>query len=120
MKVYELTLPLGPSDNVYKRHTRTGHTFLADEVYSFRDEVALAVRLAKLPKLEGDLWIVSRIYQKTKRMVDAHNYGKCLYDALQHAGLFENDVQLKSSALLWSGIYSGGKCEVIIGVMDAS
>ena len=112
---YFLDLPLGPSDNHY--YGRVGHrTFIKPEGVAFRQQVALAVRMAKLPKLEGDLCMVVRVFAKTKhKKFDPLNRAKALCDALVLAGLMEDDSQLKDSRFIYGGVVQGGRCEVMIG-----
>jgi crossover junction endodeoxyribonuclease RusA len=120
MNSYELVLPLGPSDNHY--YGQHGHRkYIKPAGVAFRQEVALAVRLAKLPKMEGDLCMVVRVYAKTKhKLFDPLNRAKALCDALTHAGLMEDDSQLKDSRFIYGGVSPPGRIEVLIGELYAS
>ena len=118
MNSYELVLPLGPSDNNY--YGQHGHRkYIKPAGVLFRQEVALAFRLSKMPKLTGRVCIVARIYPKTKAVTDILNRAKALCDALQHAGVFDDDGQIDDAQLIRGHVVPGGRCEVMIGVFDA-
>lgn len=118
MKSYSLTLPLSPTINSYygaKGNTR----WIKPAGVAFRAEVALAVRLQKLPKLDGRIWLCVRVCPRDKRAQDLDNRIKSLQDALQHAGLFDNDSQIDHLEVKRGAVTPGGRCEILIGVMDA-
>lgn len=118
MIVYELTLPLPPSDNHLYTVAR-GRKILSAAGRTYRDEVWLAVKLAKLPKLEGNLWIIARMFPKTKHIkFDATNRAKALHDALTYSGLIGDDCQLKEAKQIADKPVPGGRCEVLIGVLE--
>lgn len=69
----------------------------------------------------GGLIIVSvTIYPPDKRKRDVDNVLKCLLDALQHAGVFENDNQISKLVVERKGhlegyeVVKGGRVEVLI------
>jgi crossover junction endodeoxyribonuclease RusA len=121
MKTYSFTLPLGPSDNDYYGSVKgTGgrKRYIKPAGVAFRQEVWLALKLAKIPKLTGRLWVTVRIFPKTRGRTDPLNRAKALMDAMQHAGLYDDDEQLDDSRFIRSPVFSGGKCEVMIGEID--
>lgn len=116
---YALTLPLGPTINHY--YGAAGHRrYIKPAGVAFRQAVALAVRLQKLPKLEGRLWISMRVNPRDRRKTDIDNYAKAGIDALMHAGLFQDDSQVDHLEIKRGPVISGGSMEILIGVIDAS
>lgn len=114
--IYQFDIPLPPTINTY--YGARGNTrYIKPAGVAFRQEVALAVRLAKLPKLVGRLSIVLRIYPRDKRVQDIDNRIKAALDALMHAGLFEDDSQFDDVRAIRDRVVPGGKCEVMIGGM---
>lgn len=118
MNSYELVIPLPPTVN--HAYGSSGHRrYLKPAGVAFRQEVALAVRLAKLTKLEGRLWLSMRVYPRDRRTSDLDNRIKSAQDALMHAGLFDDDSQIDHLEVKRGPIVRGGRCEVLIGVMNA-
>lgn len=114
MKTYAITLPLSPTFNTY--YGASGNRrYIKPAGVAFRQEVALAVRLQKMPKLEGRLWISLRVCPRDKRLQDIDNRVKAALDAMMHAGLFEDDSQVDHLEVKRGPIVSGGRLEVVIG-----
>jgi crossover junction endodeoxyribonuclease RusA len=116
---YSLTLPLSPSINHYYQRTSSGGVRISDKGQYFRTEVRNAVVQSKMPKLKGRLCLVVRIFPADRRLSDLDNRLKSLGDSLQHAGAFENDNQIDEWQVTRGPIVSGGRIEVMIGVIDA-
>lgn len=114
MTVHQLTLPLGPSDNGYYTVAR-GRKILSAAGRAYKEEVGWIVKQLKLKKLEGDLWIVARFFPASARRFDATNRAKALHDALNDAGLFDDDSQIKDAQQKTDRITKGGRVEVLIG-----
>ena len=115
---YELTIPLPPTVN--HAYGTSGHRrYLKPAGVEFRQQVALAVRLAKLTKLEGRLWLFMRVYPRDRRAIDLDNRVKACQDALQHAGVYEDDSQIDHLEVKRGPVTPGGRCELTIGVIDA-
>lgn len=77
------------------------------------------MRLAKLAKLNGRIWLSMRIFPRDRREIDLDNRVKAVQDALQEAGLFDNDSQIDHLEVKRGTIVQGGKCEVLIGVIES-
>ena len=119
MKIYELTLPLSPSINHYYQRTRTGGVRISDAGQEFRWQVLQAVKQAKIPKLEGRIWMVVRVCASDRRLQDIDNRIKSCLDSLQAAGAFVNDEQIDDIQLKRGPIVKGGRLEVMLGEIDA-
>lgn len=118
MNSYSLTLPLPPTINTYYG-SNGNRRYIKPAGVAFRQEVALAVRLLKMPTLTGRLWVSVRVFPRDRRLQDISNRIKALEDALQHAGAFLNDEQIDHIEADRDKIFSGGKCEVLIGEINA-
>lgn len=114
MKLYSLTLPLAPTINTYYGASGT-RRYIKPAGMAFRQEVAFKVRLERLPKLTGRLWVSMRVCPRDKRQQDIDNRVKATLDALMHAGLFEDDSQVDELEVKRGPIVSGGRLEVMIG-----
>ena len=113
----KLTLPFPLTVN--HMWGQSGHRkYLKEETVVFRNEVSEAVAEQGI-KLEGRLAIFVSLYAPTKRQYDIDNRLKGLLDALQHAGVFDDDEQID---WLWVGrkqVVRGGMCKVVIVQADA-
>lgn len=118
MNSYELVLPLPPTINTYYG-SNGNRRYIKPAGVVFRQEVALAVRLAKLTKLEGRLWLSMRVYPRDRRVQDIDNRLKAGIDALMHSGLFDDDSQIDHLEVKRGPVVPGGRCEVLIGVINA-
>lgn len=116
---YSLILPLGPSDNSYYG-SNGNRRYIKPAGVAFRQEVAIAVKQSKMPKLTGRLCLVARIYPKTRATTDVANRAKALCDALMLAGAFEDDGQIDDIQFIRGPVVSGGRCEVLIGEINVS
>ncbi|HQR20072.1 MAG TPA: RusA family crossover junction endodeoxyribonuclease [Burkholderiaceae bacterium] len=110
-----LTLPLPVSKNRKYRRGSDGRPKLARAVVTFREEVWLAVKQAHLRKITGPCRAEVVIHPRDARAIDAHNYTEQLYDALERAGLIENDRQFTDCHVrLGEIVRPAGACEVTI------
>lgn len=115
---YELTLPLSPTINTYYG-SAGNRRYIKPAGVAFRQEVALRVRLSKMPCLTGRLWLSIRVFPRDRRMQDISNRIKSLEDALQHAGAFVNDEQIDHLEVDRGPVTPGGRIEVMIGELSA-
>ncbi|WP_159137369.1 RusA family crossover junction endodeoxyribonuclease, partial [Citrobacter braakii] len=53
-------------------------------------------------------------YPPDARRRDIDNYNKALFDALTHAGIWEDDSQIKRMLVEWGPIVPKGKVEITI------
>ena len=101
-----LALPLPPSVNHYWRHVGS-RTILSKEGRIYRETVGKEV-LVQWPRdtlrpLTGRLKVVIRAMMPDRRRRDLDNLLKSLLDALQHAGVYEDDSQIDDLRIYRSG-----------------
>ena len=111
-----LTLPFPPSGNTYYRNFR-GRMVLSAAGRKYRERVAEIVA-EQGKKQFGRLAMFATLYPPTKRTYDADNRIKALQDALQFAGVFDDDEQIDALAIFKDEVIKGGMCKVVIVQAD--
>ncbi len=103
-----LTLPFPPSVNTYWRAPNKGplkgrHLISAKgREYQSTACAAIIEQLRRLPKPTTASASVEIIfYPPDARRRDLDNYNKALFDALTHAGVWEDDSQVKRMLVEW-------------------
>ena len=111
-------LPLPPSMNSYWRNFR-GRTILSKAGRQFKADVSKAVIAQNVPKL-GLQRIKVRIhlFPKDRRKIDIDNRLKACLDAMQDAGVYDDDEQIDYLTIQRAAIKSGGGVTVAIEVID--
>lgn len=113
-----LTLPYPPTVNHYwkssvKRVTANKSrvvTRVSEKGKAFAEHVFWLVREQKAnQKLQGNLKIEVNIYVPDNRRRDIDNLCKSLFDALQKAGVYLDDTQIKDYRMIHCGVVKGGK-----------
>ncbi|KAF0789006.1 crossover junction endodeoxyribonuclease, partial [Salmonella enterica subsp. enterica serovar Worthington str. BCH-3008] len=104
----KLALPFPPSVNTYWRHPNkgpfAGKSLISVAGRKFRSATCAAIieQLRRLPKPTSTHAAVEIIlYPPDKRIRDLDNYNKALFDALTHAGVWEDDSQVKRMLVEW-------------------
>ncbi|EGT4305874.1 hypothetical protein AUM89_10820 [Cronobacter sakazakii] len=117
----KLTLPFPPSVNTYWRAPNKGplagrHLISANgRAYQSDACAAIIEHLRKLPKPSSALAAVEIIlFPPDARRRDIDNYNKALFDALTHAGIWEDDSQIKRMLVEWGPVVKKGKVEITI------
>ncbi|HAT1569292.1 TPA: RusA family crossover junction endodeoxyribonuclease [Kluyvera cryocrescens] len=116
-----LVLPFPPSVNTYWRAPNKGplagrHLVSADG-RKFQSAACAAIieQLRRLPKPSTEQAAVEiTIYPPDARRRDLDNYNKALFDALTHAGVWEDDSQVKRMLVEWGPITPKGRVEITI------
>lgn len=91
--------------------SKTGRQFKAD--------VSECVIAQKVPKLGIQrLKVLIYLHPRDKRKIDLDNRLKACLDALQDAGVFDNDEQIDHLTIQRATIKSGGGATVAIEVID--
>lgn len=117
----KLTLPFPPSVNTYWRAPNKGplagrHLIsAAGRKYQSDACAAIIEQLRRLPKPSTTPAAVAiTLFPPDLRRRDLDNYNKALFDALTHAGVWEDDSQVKRMLVEWGPVVSKGKVEITI------
>ena len=119
----KLTLPFPPSVNTYWRAPNSGplkgrHLISAKgRAYQSAACAAIIEQLRRLPKpstVPASVEII--LFPPDARRRDIDNYNKALFDALTHAGIWEDDSQIKRMLVEWGPVTPKGKVEITIGL----
>ena len=116
-EVLSIGLPFPPSVNHYYR--RAGHTIhISAQGKRYRETVgALLIGESGFTSERLNMHIAVWVPDKRKR--DVHNYHKGLIDALQHAGMYDDDEQIDKLTIERMGIRKGGAVIVSIEEREA-
>jgi crossover junction endodeoxyribonuclease RusA len=113
-----LKLPYPPSVNHYWGQVGS-RKFLGKKGKEFREEVFLCALNARKGALNGRLEVKVYLYPPDKRKRDIDNVLKSLLDALEHAGVYENDSQIDKLCITRREVVPQGSCHVDIVVIDS-
>jgi crossover junction endodeoxyribonuclease RusA len=108
------SLPFPPSMNTYWRNFR-GRTIISKNGREFREAVIKYVIDNNIPKF-GDkkLKITLILRPRDKRKIDIDNRIKAVLDALEHAGVFDDDFQVDHIEMIRGENIKGGLLHVVI------
>ena len=113
-----LALPWPPSVNHYYRHVGP-RVLISKDGRRYREAVEAVARRAGCPRLEGPVAMKGRFHPPDKRRRDLDNVGgKALIDALQGAGLFTDDCQIKRISLEMLEPVENGLCIIELENID--
>ncbi len=109
----EFVLPFPPSVNRYYRHVGY-RTLLSREGREYRRQVysLLAGRVGQ--PLSGPLEVQLDLYPPDRRRRDWDNFQKAIWDALQHAGVYHDDSQVKRAVVEMHEPDRASRAEIII------
>ncbi|EMA1799446.1 RusA family crossover junction endodeoxyribonuclease [Cronobacter turicensis] len=117
----KLTLPFPPSVNKYWRAPNkgplAGRHLISAKGRAYQSEACAAIieQLRKLPKPSSAPAAVEIfLFPPDARRRDIDNYNKALFDALTHAGIWEDDSQIKRMLVEWGPVTPKGKVEITI------
>ena len=111
-------LPLPPSVNTYWRNFR-GRTILSKAGRQFKADVSECVIDQNVPKLgNARLDVTIFLHPRDKRKIDLDNRLKSCLDAIQDAGVYDDDEQIDSLTIHRGAIKSGGGVRVVIRTID--
>lgn len=115
-----ITLPLPPSMNSYWLRSSRG-MFLSAAGRKFRQQVAEIIAERECLKFgTARLFMAVRLSMRDRRASDLDNRLKALCDALEHAGVFDDDEQIDELHVLRGPILKGGECRVMISVREGA
>lgn len=86
-----LVLPLPPSTNRLYSRSRAGGVYLNPKIRQFRAVVAEIAMVHGVKTIEGRFRAKVTLHPADARKFDGDNREKSLWDALQHAGVIEDD-----------------------------
>ena len=107
-------LPWPPSGNASFRITRSGGRYTSKEVKAYRDEVFVIWKRLKATKRAGRLSVHITAYPPDKRPRDLDNIAKTTLDAMQHAGVYDNDSQIDVLLVRRGLLVKNGLLQVVI------
>lgn len=117
----KLVLPFPPSVNTYWRAPNkgplAGRHMVSDDGRKYQSAACAAIieQLRRLPKPSAELAAVEiTLYPPDARRRDLDNYNKALFDALTHAGVWEDDSQVKRMLVEWGPVVPKGRVEITI------
>ncbi len=118
MHTLKATLPYPPTVNHYWLRTRRG-VRISDGGRAYRRRVRGI--LAGVPTLPGRVAVAITVFPPdVPRKRDLDNLLKGLLDALEHAGVYEDDSQIDLIRIEWGGEpVPGGRVEVAVVPMAA-
>ena len=112
-----LQLPLPPSVNAYWRNFH-GRIILSKAARDYKAEVFDYVAINCIPSFkDARLQAIITIFPRDKRVIDLDNRLKSLFDALEWAGVFNNDNQFDKIEIARGSIKSGGGCTIVIATL---
>lgn len=107
-----IELPLPPSVNSYWRKSPRG-MYITKQGKDFRQDVAEIIAASDAVKFgTARLYMAVRMCMRDKRGSDLDNRLKALCDALEHAGVFDDDEQIDGLSVTRGPIVKGGRCYV--------
>ena len=115
-----LSLPLPPSVNSYRTVYR-GMMRLSKEGRAFKAAVSDYVVEYRVPKLgDSKLRVSMVLFPRDKRKIDIDNRIKAVLDALQDAGVFNDDFQVDELSIVRGKTIKGGAIRVLIEQIETS
>ncbi len=108
-----LTLPYPPSVNHYWGVSGK-QRFIGKKGKEFRIAVSEACLDAQVQTMDGRLAVHVAIWPPDNRKRDVDNILKPLLDAMEHAGVYENDSQIDELHIIRREPVKGGSCSVVI------
>ena len=114
-----LVLPFPPSGNTYYRSIRMGRScrvLLSKRGREYKQTVSDMIAAIDEPAfpLTTRLGISIMLHAPTRRKCDLDNYTKALFDALESAGVIENDNQFDVMTVKRGEVIRGGRAIVHI------
>ena len=116
-----LILPFPPSVNTYWRAPNSGplkgRHLISAKGRAFQSAACAAIieQLRRQPNPSSEAAAVDIVlFPPDKRRRDIDNYNKALFDALTHAGVWEDDSQVQRMQVEWGPVTPGGKVDITI------
>lgn len=116
---HTLTLPYPPSLNHYWRAVN-GRMLISKAGREYRQAVGYIVLGTRIRKMDGRLQVSIYVYPPDRRRRDLDNIQKPLLDALEHAGVYDDDSQIDVLHTQRGSVQKGGAVRVEIGELKTS
>jgi crossover junction endodeoxyribonuclease RusA len=113
IRTYELPWP--PSVNHYYVRARNGHIAIGSKGRKYRQLVIATLALDRQEPMEGFLAVTIDLFPPDKRRRDVDNVLKCLLDAMEKGGAYNNDYQIKKLSIERHDVEPDGK--VLVSLM---
>ena len=113
-----------PTVNHVWKKTGSGRVYLSKEGRGFRSTIGWLAKLARndgvLPQepFKGPLRVAVRLAPPDRRRRDIDNVCKALFDALTHAGVWEDDRQIMELEMAMDAPVKGGSVKLEIEAME--
>lgn len=105
--ILNITLPWPPSVNTYWR-TVNGRMLISADGRAYRTAVMNQVLIQrKQMHFDGPLRLTIEAHRPDNRRRDLDNLFKATLDALAHAGVYEDDSQIKDLRIYWADTIGG-------------
>lgn len=105
--ILNITLPWPPSVNTYWR-TVNGRMLISADGRAYRTAVMNQIMLQrKQMHFDGPLRLTIEAHRPDNRRRDLDNLFKATLDALAHAGVYEDDSQIKDLRIYWADTIGG-------------
>ncbi|CAB4121106.1 endodeoxyribonuclease RUS [uncultured Caudovirales phage] len=105
--ILNITLPWPPSVNTYWR-TVNGRMLISADGRAYRTAVMNQILIQrKQMHFDGPLRLTIEAHRPDNRRRDLDNLFKATLDALAHAGVYEDDSQIKDLRIYWADTIGG-------------
>jgi crossover junction endodeoxyribonuclease RusA len=95
-----------------------GRMLISAQGRKYREAIIQQVWLeGKIKRITGDLKVTIEAFRPDERRRDLDNLLKSTLDALAHAGLYEDDSQIRDLRIYWAA-EKGGKLNITIEEME--
>ena len=113
-----INLPYPPSINNY--WIASGHRrFISQRGRDFKNHVAEYCVEWRVPKFgDASMWVEIVLHPRSKKLMDIDNCIKPILDALQDAGVFDDDCQVQRVSITRGVPKKGGGCVVMLDRME--
>lgn len=120
MSGLKLILPIPPSVNTYHRNFH-GRMVISAEGRKFKKDVAEYVAENRFRKFwDARVSVFILLHPRDRREIDIDNRMKPTLDALQDAGVFNNDKQVDIAIIKRANIIKGGRAVVYVEEIRAA
>jgi len=120
-EVFKATIPYPPSVNTYWRfvtnHFKAPRVLLSEKGRAYKAMVAMHINRPTVP-LKGELFMSIVCYPPDRRRRDMDNVLKGCFDALQYAGIYEDDSQIVAFNFRKAEMIKGGQLDIEISPLD--